>query len=55
MKTWPALSDACFAEYRADQPQKFPGSLKAENGSLIAVTDYELMGVMARELLEMLS
>ncbi len=53
MRTWPCVSDAIFAEYTADTPRK-PGTLVAENGSLICTCDYALQGAMARALLEIL-
>ncbi len=54
MNTWPSVSDAIFAEYVVDTPRK-PGTLVAENGSLICTCDYALMTAMARELLEVRS
>ncbi len=51
MKTWPAVSDAIFAEYTADTPRK-PGTLVAENGSLICTADYALQTAMAKHLME---
>lgn len=52
MRTLPSLNDACIAEYRSDVPGRFPGTVRAVNGSLMATTDYELMAVFAREVLE---
>ncbi len=51
MKTWPAVSDAIFAEYVSDTPRK-PGTLVAENGSLICTADYALQAAMAKHLVE---
>ncbi len=51
MKTYPALSDALAAEYRADHDRgHFPATVVAPNGSLICTTDYDLCGVIAREI-----
>ena len=53
MNPYPALCDALAAEFRSDGDKgHFPSTLFAPNGSLLCTTDYELSGILAREIIE---
>ncbi len=50
MNTWPAITDALQAEWRPDNDRGHsPATVVHPNGSLMCVSDYELCGVLARE------
>ncbi len=55
MNTWPSVSDALQAEWRPDNDRGHsPATVVHPNGSLMCVSDYELCGVLAREVIEVL-
>ncbi len=48
----PLSVDVLWSEYRPDRNIPYPATLIAPNGSLCCAEDYQLCGVLAREIIE---
>lgn len=54
MNVSPAVTDALWGEYRDDHERgHFPSTIVCPNGSLVCATDYDLCGVLAKEVLNL--